>query len=145
MFRYEHPHPAVTVDIVVLAIGQARPSVLLVRRGWEPFAGRWALPGGFVGIDESLDAAARRELEEETGLAGLTLEQLHAFGEPQRDPRERVISITYLAVLSDARPAIRPGSDAADADWFDVEDLPDLAFDHDDMVALAREQLRAAE
>jgi 8-oxo-dGTP diphosphatase len=137
MFTYPYPHPAVTVDVVVLSRTDEATRVLLVRRAQEPFAGCWALPGGFVGIAEDLDDAARRELREETGLDGLTLRQLHAFGRPDRDPRERVISVAYYALLPEGRPAPVAGSDAAEAAWFDVTRLPALAFDHADIIATA--------
>ena len=128
-YTYDYPHPAVTVDIVLFSIRREIPSVLLIRRAREPFKGKWALPGGFVDIDEDLEQAARRELEEETGLRDIALEQFHTFGAVDRDPRERVISVAFLAVLpEEAEP--RAGSDAADAGWFPLANLPDMAFDH---------------
>lgn len=139
---YEYPHPAVTVDVAVFTFADNALKVLLVRRAEDPFAGRWALPGGFVGIDESLKRAAWRELGEETGIRAGFLEQVGAFGRPDRDPRERVITIAYLALVAADRLEIRPGSDAAEARLFDVGSLPDLAFDHAKILSRARARLR---
>jgi 8-oxo-dGTP diphosphatase len=145
-----YPPVAVTVDIVLLTIREGRLSVLLVERGGHPFKGTWALPGGFVGPgDENLDAAAGRELVEETGLAAFPghLEQLRTYGEPDRDPRMRVVSVAYVGFMPDLlTPAA--GSDAASARWWAVEDLgppdgPELAFDHSRTVAEGVERARA--
>jgi 8-oxo-dGTP diphosphatase len=125
--------PAVTVDVVLVATIGAKRQVLLVRRKKPPFAGAWALPGGFVEPDEPLEVAARRELWEETGLASTHLEQLHTFGDPGRDPRGWTVSVAYLARLeadSVRAGCPRAGSDAEAVAWFDLDDLPDLAFDH---------------
>jgi 8-oxo-dGTP diphosphatase len=150
------PRPAVTVDVVVFTLIDAILNVLLVRRGEHPFKGKWALPGGFVrvtadGADqgEDLDAAAARELEEETGLGAraqdVPLEQLRAFGAAGRDPRMRVISVAYYALVrSDLAPLVRSGGDAAEAQWRPVEEaqtLP-LAFDHAEILAAATARLR---
>lgn len=129
-YTYDYPHPAVTVDVVILTIEDDDLKVLLVQRGTEPFAGRWALPGGFVNIDESLRRAAWRELKEETGLNAAFLEQLGAFGHPDRDPRERVITVAYYALIPAERLEIQAGSDAHDARLFSMNELPELAFDH---------------
>jgi 8-oxo-dGTP diphosphatase len=126
---YEYPRPALTVDCVVFAVEQQALKVLLIRRGQPPFRGRWALPGGFVRIDETLEHAARRELEEETGLADVFLEQLYTFGALDRDPRERVVSVAYYALVKLSEHALRAATDASDAAWFDVAHLPRLAFD----------------
>lgn len=141
-YTYEHPHPAVTVDIAVFTVTSRRLAVVLVRRGSWPHAGKWALPGGFVGIDESLKRAAWRELREETGLKAGYLEQLGAFGRPDRDPRERVITVAYIALAAAGRLALRAGSDADDARLFYLDELPELAFDHGRIVELATERLR---
>lgn len=143
-----YPFPRVTVDVVVVRQQEGRPRVLLVRRARPPFAGRWALPGGFVEPDEPLEAAARRELREETGLEPDHLEQLYTFGDPGRDPRGWTISVAYLAVLHDEEAQVRQpcsGSDAAAVGWFDLDDLPPLAFDHADIVAWAARRLAGGE
>jgi 8-oxo-dGTP diphosphatase len=140
-YSYHYPHPAVTTDVVLFTIQDERLEVLLIRRGSEPFKGRWALPGGFVDIDEDLLACAKRELEEETGVTGIYLEQLYTFGTPDRDPRERVISVTYYALVPRERLTIRAASDAEAVAWFPFQQLPPLAFDHDQIVALAHERL----
>ena len=133
--------PSVTVDVVVVARIQGRLSVLLVKRKNPPFEGCWAIPGGFVEPDESLEAAARRELREETGATLVWVEQLHTFGDPGRDPRGWTISVAHLAVLSeDEVRAWRPqaGSDADEVGWFDLDGLPALAFDHGKILTHAR-------
>lgn len=142
-YTYEYPRPAVTVDCVVFGWSGDDLELMLVRRAAEPFRDRWALPGGFVNIDESLEDAARRELEEETGARDLFLEQLYTFGTPDRDPRGRVITVAYYALVDLADHPVRGGSDAAEARWFSVDDLPPLGFDHADIVATARERLQA--
>jgi 8-oxo-dGTP diphosphatase len=141
-YTYEHPHPAVTVDVAVFTVVRGRLAVVLVRRGQWPHSGKWALPGGFVGIDESLKRAAWRELREETGLKAAYLEQLGAFGRPDRDPRERVITVVYIALAAADRLELRAGSDARDARLFCLDELPELAFDHARIVRLATERLR---
>ncbi len=144
-YCYEHPRPAVTVDIILFAFLQNALQVLLIQRRNEPFAGRWALPGGFVQINESLEAAARRELQEETGVQDVYLEQLYTFGDPDRDPRGRVITVAYFTLLSAdqvAHSRVRGGDDAQAARWWDVYDLPPLAFDHDRILSYALRRLR---
>ncbi len=143
MYRYAFPHPAVTVDVVVLTIRDGTLKLLLIRRGGEPFAGAWALPGGFVRPDESLDDAARRELAEETGVSGVYLEQLYSFGRPDRDPRERVITVAYYALVPSERLELRAATDAEAVGWFGLDALPPLAFDHAEIVALAHQRLTA--
>lgn len=140
---YAYPHPAVTTDIAVFTIRDDALQLLLIRRRNPPFQGAWALPGGFVDIDEDLDACAARELAEETGISGVYLEQLYTFGAPGRDPRERVISIAYFALAPSAALAVQAGDDAADAAWFRLDDLPPLAFDHADIIAKAHRRLVA--
>lgn len=140
---YSHPHPAVSTDVVIFTIEDAALKVLLVRRDAPPFEGCWALPGGFVNIDEDLDAAALRELAEETGVTGVFLEQLYTFGVPDRDPRERVITVAYYALVPIDRLHPRAGSDARAVGWFACRTLPPLAFDHDRIVALAQQRLSA--
>jgi 8-oxo-dGTP diphosphatase len=140
-FVYDYPRPAVTVDVVIVT-REPRPRVLLICRKDEPFAGRWALPGGFVDVDEPLEAAARRELLEETGIEAGKLEHLSTFGDPGRDPRGRVISVVYLARVSPGKLKPRAGDDAAQAAWFGLHQLPPLAFDHREIMALARKRLK---
>jgi 8-oxo-dGTP diphosphatase len=136
--------PSVTVDVVVVAPVDGQPKVLLVKRKKPPFEGCWAIPGGFVEPDEPLYAAARRELREETGAEPAHLEQLHAFGDPGRDPRGWTISVAYLALLDEEKVQAwqpRPGSDAEAVGWFALADPPRLAFDHSDILAYARSVL----
>ncbi|MCW8907905.1 MAG: NUDIX hydrolase [Sedimenticola sp.] len=142
-YQYAYPHPAVTTDVAVFTLQNQQLQLLLVRRARAPYAGSWALPGGFLDIREDLEACARRELLEETGVSDLYIEQLYTFGHPERDPRERVISVTYYALVPSDRTRLHPGSDAADAAWFAIDDLPDLAFDHAAIIELARERLAA--
>lgn len=143
VYSYEHPHPAVTTDVVMFTIEDDELKVLLIRRGADPFKNSWALPGGFVDIEEDLDAAALRELEEETGVTGVYLEQLYTFGDPGRDPRERVITVAYYALAPIDRLSVRAASDARDVRWFPLDRLPPLAFDHGRIVALAQRRLAA--
>jgi len=141
MYTYDYPRPGLTVDIVVFTLRENRLQVLLIRRAGEPFSGSWALPGGFVRMEESLEEAALRELCEETGVQEAYLEQLYTFGEPGRDPRGRVVSVAYYALIpADAHYRSEGGSDASQAGWFPVGELPQLAFDHTEIItyALAR-------
>lgn len=115
---------------------------MLIQRALEPFAGKWALPGGFVRVDETLDEAARRELEEETGLRDIFLEQLYTFGAVDRDPRERVVSVAHYALVNLRDHTVRAATDASDAAWFGVHDVPSLAFDHANILQAALERLR---
>ena len=143
-FSYPYPHPAVTTDVVVFTIREGRLSILLVKRANPPYQGEWALPGGFLDIDEDLDACAARELREETGISGVYLEQLYTFGATDRDPRERVISVTYYALVpQDALAAPRAASDASDVGWHAFEELPELAFDHAEIARMAHSRLVA--
>jgi len=131
MVTYAHPRPSVTVDIVLLRFRSSGPEILLIQRKKDPFEGQFALPGGFVGLEEPLEAAAARELEEETGFSGITLQQIYTFGEPDRDPRGRVISVAFGGILSaDSCQEPRPASDARAASWHPARKLPPLAFDH---------------
>lgn len=142
-YTYEFPHPAVTTDVVVFTVRDERLQVLLVRRLNPPFQNSWALPGGFVDIDEDLEAGALRELEEETGVTGVFLEQLYTFGDPERDPRERVITVAYFALVPREHIRIQAGSDAGEVNWHPCEQLPSLAFDHDTIIAMAQKRLAA--
>jgi 8-oxo-dGTP diphosphatase len=141
-FSYEYARPALAVDCVVFGLDENDLKVLLIQRKLQPFQHTWALPGGFVRIDETLDEAARRELEEEAGVTDVYLEQLYTFGVLDRDPRERVVAVAYyaLAKLSDHR--IRAATDAMGVGWFGLDDLPKLAFDHTEIVSRAHERLR---
>ena len=141
-FRYEFPRPAVTVDCVVFGFDEGDLKVLLIRRDVDPFRGKWALPGGFVGSDESLDDAALRELQEETGIERLYLEQLYTFGKPDRDPRGRVVSVAYYALVKLTDYRIAPSTDASEVAWFSITDVPSLAFDHDDILDVGIKRLR---
>ncbi|SDN90233.1 8-oxo-dGTP diphosphatase [Lentzea jiangxiensis] len=138
----DFPPFAVTVDLVVLTVRADALCALLVRRGEAPFRGRWALPGGFVQVTESVDAAAARELVEETGVSGLHLEQLGTYGEPRRDPRMRVVSVAYLALAPDL-PVPVAGTDAAAASWVPVAEVSSLAFDHSVILGDGVERARA--
>ncbi|HEY4058082.1 MAG TPA: NUDIX domain-containing protein [Kofleriaceae bacterium] len=141
-FTYEYPRAALAVDTVLFGVDEGDLKVLLIQRKLAPFQHAWALPGGFVRLDETVDEAARRELEEEAGVKDVYLEQLYTFGTLNRDPRERVVTVAYyaLAKLSDHR--IRAATDAMGVGWFSLDDLPKLAFDHAQVVALAHERLR---
>jgi 8-oxo-dGTP diphosphatase len=141
-FTYTYARPALAVDCVVFGLDDADLAVLLIRRDLEPFAGKWALPGGFVHLDETVDEAARRELLEETGLGRVYLEQLYTFGATDRDPRERVVTVAYYALVNLADHRVKAATDAREAAWFAVSDLPALAFDHDSIAATALERLR---
>jgi 8-oxo-dGTP diphosphatase len=139
----EYPRPALTVDCVVFGLDEEDLKVLLIQRGIEPFQGKWALPGGFVRLDETLEDAARRELEEETGVRQVFLEQLYTFGAVDRDPRERVVSVAYYALVKLSDHRIRGATDARDAAWFAVSDVPPLAFDHDNILTVAVDRLKS--
>jgi 8-oxo-dGTP diphosphatase len=140
--RYTYSRPAVTVDCVVFGLDEGALKLLLIRRGLKPYKGSWALPGGFVRIEETLDNAARRELREEAGLGDVFLEQLYTFGALDRDPRERVISVAYYALVKLIDHAVKASTDAMDVRWFAAAELPDLAFDHGMIVATALARLQ---
>lgn len=142
MPAHEWPKLTMTTDIVIFTIREDRLEVLLIRRGNPPFQGKWALPGGMVEEDEDLDICACRELEEETGVAGLELEQFHAFGAPGRDPRGRFVTVAYLTLVHPDRLSPKAASDAAGVGWFAVDDPPPLAFDHGEILPMARRRLR---
>lgn len=142
-YCYPYPHPAVTTDMVIFTIRESQLSVLLIKRRDNPFKDQWALPGGFVNEAEDLDECARRELHEETGLKNIYLEQLYTFGKPDRDPRERVISVAYFALLPSDLLAIRAASDASDVKWHELSAIPALGFDHNKIIKIAHERLVA--
>ena len=139
-YHYKYPHPSVTTDCVIFGFDGTRLNVLLIERGNDPYKGCWAFPGGFLNMDESALEGAKRELYEETGLRDAYIHQFHAFSAPDRDPRERVISIAYFALvrLTD----VKAGDDAAKAQWFPLDEIPPLAFDHDKMLREALKALR---
>lgn len=139
-YCYQYPHPAVTVDCVIFGFDGEELNVLLIRRGVEPFRDSWALPGGFMKIDESAEDAARRELMEETSLDAEYLEQFHTYSLPNRDPRERVVTIAFVALVK--MQEVHGGDDAQEAGWFLVNSLPQLAFDHNEILKDALRYIR---
>ncbi len=144
MHAYEYQRLMLSVDCIIFGLDESsRLKVLLIHRGHEPFAGYWALPGGFVEFDEPLEQAALRELEEETGVRDVFIEQLYTFGEPDRDPRGRVVSVAYFALVNLSRHPVQAASDAKNVQWFEVDQLPSLAFDHGQILKVAINRLRA--
>ena len=139
VYTYKYPRPAVTTDCVVFAYDGPVLKVLLIERCNEPFKGKWAFPGGFLEMDETLEECVLRELKEETSLQPATVEQLHAFSSVHRDPRERVITVAFYTVVKLAE--VRGGDDAGDARWFPVNQVPPLAFDHEEMFKMALEKV----
>ncbi|QQE10032.1 NUDIX hydrolase [Planctomycetota bacterium] len=141
-FEYEYPRAATAVDCVVYGWGDGQLKVMLIERGNETEEGQWALPGGFLKENETVENAAKRELREETGITYVSLEQLYVFSDPNRDKREHVISIAFIALTKRVTHKVKAGTDAADAQWFPLDDLPSLAFDHDEIIKVARERLK---
>ena len=139
-YCYKYPHPSVTTDCVIFGFDGTQLQVLLIERGIEPYKGKWAFPGGFLNMNESAEEGALRELQEETGLTGAYIEQFHTFTEPNRDPRERVITIAYYALVRIQE--VKGGDDAARAKWFALDEVPQLAFDHDMILRTALTRLR---
>ena len=139
-FCYKYPHPSVTADCVIFGFDGVSIKVLLIKRGIEPFKGKWAFPGGFMKIDETAEECARRELEEETGLKDASVEQFHTFSDVNRDPRERVITVAHYALVKLSE--VKGGDDAASAKWFELEIIPSLAFDHDRILRMALSRLK---
>ncbi|HEY9113421.1 MAG TPA: NUDIX hydrolase [Bacteroidales bacterium] len=140
-YTYPYPRLSLTVDAVVFKIIDSKKFILLIQRKNEPFLGKWALPGGFVDMDETLETAVSRELEEETGLKNIDLKQLHAFSELNRDPRGRTVSVVFWGIIKNEATPVS-GDDAADARWFETDNLPELAFDHDEVVKMALKKLK---
>lgn len=143
-YCYRYPHPAVTADCVIFGFDGNSLKVMLIERGIEPYKGYWALPGGFMRIDETIEEAAARELREETNLSNIYLQQFKVYSDTGRDPRERVITVSFIALVRQQDYSAVAGDDAVNAHWFDVKTLPPLAFDHKVIVREAREHLKEA-
>ncbi|MFZ2656168.1 MAG: NUDIX domain-containing protein [Victivallales bacterium] len=141
-FTYKYARPALTADCVVFGLDEEDLKVLLIQRDLEPFAGMWALPGGFVAVGEAIETTARRELLEETGLKNVFLEQLHTFSEPDRDPREHVVTVAFYALVNLSEHKVQAATDARNAAWFAIDDIPKLAFDHEKILKVAYERLK---
>lgn len=141
-YSYEFERPNLAVDCVVFGLDEEDLKIILIQRDLAPFKGKWAIPGGFIHIDESLEQAAKRELKEETGVEDVFLEQLYTFGDVRRDPRERVISVAYYALVNLRDHEIKAATDARNAAWFSADDLPSLAFDHNRIVDVALRRLK---
>lgn len=139
-FCYKYPHPAVTADCVIFGFDGVGIKVLLIQRGIEPYKGKWAFPGGFMQIDETIEECAKRELEEETGLKASSVEQFHTFSDVNRDPRERVITVAHYALVR--LEEVKGGDDARSAQWFAMNEIPSLAFDHDRILRIAVNRLK---
>lgn len=142
MYTYQYPHAALTTDCVVFGFDGKQLSVLLIKRGLEPYKGKWALPGGFMRMDETVEQCALRELKEETGVADIYVEQLQAFSGLGRDPRERVVTVAFMAFVRQEDYHVVGGDDADQAQWFPVTETPELAFDHREILIVALEKLR---
>ncbi len=140
LYSYKYPHPAVATDCVIFGFDGIKLEVLLIQRGEEPYKGSWAFPGGFLRMDETAEQGALRELKEETDLSATYIEQFHTYTEPLRDPRERVISIAFFALVKIQE--VKGGDDAANAQWFTLDEVPPLAFDHDRILREAVAKLR---
>lgn len=140
MYEYKYPHPSVTTDCVIFGFDGVSLKVLLIERGIDPYKGSWAFPGGFLNMNESAEEGAARELEEETGLTDVYIEQLQAFSAVNRDPRERVITIAFYALVNISE--VQAGDDAAKAQWFKLSEIPSLAFDHEHILRVAMSRLK---
>ena len=140
-YCYKYPHPAVTADCVIFGFDESNKiKVLLIQRGNDPYKGRWAFPGGFMEIDETAEQCARRELEEETGLKNVDVEQFYTFTDVNRDPRERVITVAHYALVKLSE--VKANDDANDAQWFSLDEIPPLAFDHEEILNKALQTLK---
>lgn len=142
MYTYKYPHPAVTTDCVIFGFDGKEIHILLIERGFDPYKGSWALPGGFLNMDETAEEGAKRELLEETGVSDVYLEQFHTFTDVNRDPRERVLTIAFYALVRKSDYSVIAGDDAARAEWFNINNLPPLAFDHPGIIQMARNSVR---
>jgi 8-oxo-dGTP diphosphatase len=132
-YKYDYPRPAVTTDAVIFCVQDTVIYVLLIQRKFDPFAGMWALPGGFLDMNEDLSEGVQRELKEETGLDGIVLKQLQTYGAVDRDPRHRTITVAYYGIINEMR-SVEGLDDASDARWFPIHELPSLAFDHEKVI-----------
>lgn len=142
LYSYRYPRPALTADCVVYGFDGHLLHILLIQRGIEPYKGQWALPGGFMNMKESIEECAARELREETGISGITLRQFHTFSSVDRDPRGRVVTVAFLGLLNKSQYRIAAGDDAAHTEWWPVNLLPPLAFDHAQIIARSMQALR---
>lgn len=142
-YTYEYPRPALTVDAVIISGKGKNAEVLLISRDKPPYEGQWALPGGFVEMEETVEEAVKRELQEETGLQGIILRQLHAFSKLGRDPRGRTVSVTFYGFTDSKTACVKASDDARDAAWFRIDNLPDLAFDHREIMDYALQNIAA--
>lgn len=142
-YCYDYPRPALTTDIVIFGYHLSELKILLIKRGIEPFKNKWALPGGFVHEDETTEQCAERELREETGLSDIFFEQLYTFSDVDRDPRGRIITTAYFALVNINKYILTAGDDAKNAEWFSVKDVPKLAFDHDMILRKALYRLKS--
>ena len=144
MHTYNYPRPALTVDCIVFGLdAELELKIMLIKRDISPFQGEWAIPGGFVRMDETLEQAALRELQEETGIHDVFLEQLYTFGDLERDPRDRTITVSYYALINLVEQQIQAATDASEANWFRISEIPKLAFDHDQILQTAIARLRS--
>jgi 8-oxo-dGTP diphosphatase len=144
MHTYNYPRPALTVDCIVFGLdAELDLKIMLIKRDISPFQGEWAIPGGFVRMDETLEQAALRELQEETGIHDVFLEQLYTFGDLERDPRDRTITVSYYALINLVEQQIQAATDAREANWFGISEIPKLAFDHDRILQTAIARLRS--
>jgi 8-oxo-dGTP diphosphatase len=142
-YCYKYPRPSLTTDCVIFGFDGLHINILLIQRGAEPFKNKWAFPGGFVNMDESTEDGAKRELYEETGIKDVFVEQLYTFSDVNRDPRGRVVSVAYFALVRISDYKLIAGDDASSAKWFKLDDIPSLAFDHDMILRVAHNRLKA--
>lgn len=142
MYTYKYPHPAVTTDCVIFGFDGKSINILLVERGIDPYKGSWALPGGFLNMDETVEEGAKRELQEETNVEDIYLEQFYVFSTVDRDPRERVLTVAFFALISKNKFEVIAGDDANKAQWYEWNNLPSLAFDHAEIISMARKKLQ---